>query len=263
MSNWAASPREQKFFGSFFQKRTLPFLLRSNRLVIVFRWYLTAFAWLRFSALRLSRDGIPAPHTGRPLVIFSNHPSWWDPAIYLLIGARCFPGRAAFGPMAADELRRWGFFRRLGVFGVEPGWRGAASFLRISRQVLADPRAALWITAEGAFTDPRLRPLRLQPGIAHLARDLPGTVFIPLALDYVFWNESRPEALLRFGAPVTADGAGDVAHWTRVLTAALTATMDALAADSASRDPARFVTLLPGATQTGLLFQKSWRTEAA
>jgi hypothetical protein len=105
--------------------------------------------------------------------------------------------------------------------------------------------------------------LRLQPGISHLARDLPGTVFIPLALDYVFWNESRPEALLRCGAPVTADGAGDVAHWMRVLTAALTETMDALAADSASRDPARFVTLLPGATQTGLLFQKSWRTEAA
>jgi hypothetical protein len=120
----------------------------------------------------------------------------------------------------------------------------------------------MWITAEGGFTDPRSRPVRLRPGIAHLARDIPGIVLLPLALEYPFWNDSRPEMLLRFGEPVEG-GAGRVADWTERLAASLTSTMDALAHDSASRDASRFVTLLPGAAQTGLLFQKRHRLAAS
>jgi 1-acyl-sn-glycerol-3-phosphate acyltransferase len=232
---------------------------RAPALLAAFRWYLHAFAWLRFAAVRLSCAGVPARHDGRPLIVYSNHPSWWDPAIYLIAGPKCFPGRRIFGPMAAAELQRWGFFGRLGVFGLEPGMRGAARFLRVAKQGLADPRAALWMTAEGAFTDARTRPVRLRPGIAHLARDLPGVILLPLALDYVFWNDSRPEALLRFGAPMTGGGE-TVAMWQARLEAALTATMDALTDDGISRDPARFTTLLAGATQTGLFFQRTWRS---
>ncbi len=239
-----------------------PLHLRSPARLIMFRWYLHAFAWLRFSAVRIARDGVPDQHAGRPLVIYSNHPSWWDPAVYMIVGPKLLPGRLGFGPMDAAELGRWGFFRRLGVFGLTPDRRGASQFLRVARQGLADPRAALWITAEGGFTDARTRPLRLRSGVAHLARCMPNLVFLPLALEYVFWNESRPEMLLRFGAPL-AGGTGDIAFWATRLTAALTDTMDALARDSASRDPARFRTLLPGATQTGMFFQKPWRNRAS
>ncbi len=71
----------------------------------------------------------------------------------------------------------------------------------------------LWITAEGAFTDHRARPVALRPGLAHLARQVPGAVILPLALDYTFWNESRPEALLRFG-DAAAERAGEAASRT-------------------------------------------------
>ena len=47
----------------------------------------------------------------------------------------------------------------LGVFGVEPKtMRGAREFLRTSRSILARPRTALWITAQGRFADARERP---------------------------------------------------------------------------------------------------------
>jgi len=240
-----------------------PFARRSPAMLAAFRCYLRFFAWMRFSAVRVSRAGLPAPCSGRPLVIYSNHPSWWDPAIFMIVGPKLFPGRLEFGPMAASELQRWGFFRRLGVFGLEPGMRGAAQFLRVARQGLADPRAALWITAEGAFTDARTRPLHLQPGVAHLARDVDDVILLPLALDYVFWNESRPEVLLRFGEPIAGAAGISVPEWKARLTDALTAAMDSLAQEGASRHPSRFVTLIPGATQTGLLFQKYRRTAAA
>jgi 1-acyl-sn-glycerol-3-phosphate acyltransferase len=257
---------EQHFFFEKKKQKTFaslhPLQLRKPVLLKAFRWYLHAFVWLRFSAVRVSKAGLPAPHDGRPLVIYSNHPSWWDPAVYVLIGHKLFPQRQGFGPMDAAELGRWGFFRHLGIFGLQPGVRGAARFLRVAKSGLTHPNAALWITAEGAFTDARQRPLHLQPGIAHLARDVPGIILLPLALEYVFWNESRPEILLRFGEAM-AGGPGRVADWKSRLTDALTATLDNLAEESASRDPSRFTTLLPGITQTGLFFQKLRRETAA
>jgi 1-acyl-sn-glycerol-3-phosphate acyltransferase len=207
--------------------------------------------------VRLSRGDIPDRHAGRPLVVYTNHPSWWDPALMLLASPKLFPSRIGFGPMEAAQLRRYGMFRKFGVFGVAPGTTGAMQFLRIARRGLAEPRAIMWITAEGRFTDPRTRPIELRPGIAHLARLLPDAVFLPAALDYQFWTESRPEALLRFGPPVLLTGA-TVADAHAALTAALTETMDALATDAATRDPARFVTLLSGTAGTGLIYD-SWR----
>ncbi len=230
--------------------------MRNPVLFAVFRCYLHVFVWLRFSAVRVSTPGIPDPHDGHPLIVFSNHPSWWDPVVYMIIGPKLFPRRHGFGPMDAAELGRWNFFRRLGVFGLERGTRGAAKFLHVAKTGLAQPSASLWITAEGAFTDTRQRPLHLQPGIAHLARDVPGVILLPLALDYVFWNESRPEILLRFGEPL-AGAPASIADWTTRLTDGLTHAMNALALDSASRNPSRFTTLMPGITQTGLFFQKS------
>ncbi|MDQ2801746.1 MAG: lysophospholipid acyltransferase family protein, partial [Pseudomonadota bacterium] len=179
-----------------------PARVRSDKLFWLFGWYLRWYFWRHFRALRLSRSGLPDIPIGRPLIVFSNHPSWWDPALYILLQTTLLPGRHGFGPMDAAALGKYGLLARMGVFGIEMGTpRGAARFLRTSLGLLGDPRTVLWITAEGAFTDPRTRPVRLRPGIAHLARHVPGAVLLPLAIEYSFWNESRPEALVRFGPP--------------------------------------------------------------
>ena len=137
--------------------------------------------------------------------------------------------------------------------------------MRIATECLAGQDTCLVITAEGSFTDPRLRPIRLRPGIAHLARRLPDAVVLPLALEYSFWNESKPEALLRFGAPVrpvAPEGEKPtVAHWQHALEAALTDTMDALAAASAARDPAGFTRLFAGTAGVGGPYD-AWRPPA-
>jgi 1-acyl-sn-glycerol-3-phosphate acyltransferase len=196
--------------------------------------------------------------------VFSNHPSWWDPATYILLADLRFRGRPGFGPMENTALGRYGFFRRLGIFGIDPHSAvGARRFLSVARRVLTTcrgpgGRAMLWVTAEGAFTDPRQRPVRLRPGIAHLAALVPDALLVPLAVEYVFWNESRPELLLRVGTPLAADRTIRPADWTRHLETALTETMDALAADAQARNPARFTRLMRGSTGVGGIYDL-WR----
>ena len=209
--------------------------------------------------MRVSRTGLPRGVAGKPLIVYSNHPSWWDPAVYILLCDILFPNRAGYGPMDAAALGKYGVLERMGVFGVElDNPRGAATFLRTCLAVLASPSNMLWITAEGAFTDHRTRPVALRPGLAHLARQVPGAVILPLALEYTFWDESRPEALLRFGEPLLSDRQGSVADWTARLEASLADTMDALATESATRNPALFQPLVRGGVGIGGIYD-SWR----
>jgi 1-acyl-sn-glycerol-3-phosphate acyltransferase len=216
-----------------------------------------------FHAVRLARGTVPSAAPGRPVLVYANHPSWWDPVLFALLHRRVFPERAGFGPIAAAELRRYGVLRRIGVFGIEPGRRGAEQFLAVADGILGAPGTVLWVTAEGAFRDPRARPLRLRPGVAHLMRRIPGLVALPLALEYPFWQERAPEALARFGAPLFAEAGRGTAAWLVALTEALTETMDALAADAAAQDPERFECILAGRAGIGGVYDVWRRARAA
>ena len=223
----------------------------------IHRWfarYLRGYFGRSFTGVRVSRDGLPPAASEGPLVFFSNHPSWWDPVFFMLLGWRFYPGMEGYGPMEAAALEKYGFFRRLGVFGVETGTlEGARQFLETATAVVERDNAALWVTAEGEFSDPRNRPVRLASGLAHLAARMRRGAFVPLALEYPFWNERHPEALARFGTPIRVAeqvdrGAG---AWRRLLEARLEETMDALAAEASRREPAHFETVLDGDAGVG------------
>jgi 1-acyl-sn-glycerol-3-phosphate acyltransferase len=232
---------------------------RSAVLFWLFGWYLRWYFYRSFHAVRIARDGMPLDVAGRPLIVYSNHPSWWDPAVHILMAAKLFPKRVGYGPIDSKALAQYGLLARMGAFGVPQDERlGGVIFLRTSLAVLAQPARLLSITAEGRFTDHRVRPVMLRPGLAHLARRMPAAVILPMALEYSFWNESKPEVLMRFGAAVLPPATDDVAAWTARLEAALTDTMDALAAQSATRNAGLFQPLLRGQAGVGGVYDL-WR----
>jgi 1-acyl-sn-glycerol-3-phosphate acyltransferase len=194
-------------------------------------------------------------------VIYSNHPAWWDGAVIILLAARLFPGHRGFVPIDSAMLAKYRFFGRMGAFGVDPATpRGAMAFLRTAAAILAQPDQALWVTAQGRFADVRERPLGLQPGVARLAEVAPDAVFLPLAIDYVFWTERGAEALVAFGGPREARELAAMPRGARlaVLSADLELAMDRLAADAVSRDPARFRALVEGRAGIGGIYD-AWR----
>ncbi|HET9210916.1 MAG TPA: lysophospholipid acyltransferase family protein [Thermoanaerobaculia bacterium] len=208
-----------------------------------------------FHAVRLSKTQRPDPVAIRdkPLIVYFNHPSWWDPLVCMQLAARLFPERRHFGPIDATLLQRYRFFGKLGFFGIEPGTaHGARRFLAVSQEILARPDAALWIAAEGRFTDPRDRPVRLRSGIGHLATRVRNAVLLPLALEYPFWEEKNPEALARFGEEIpTGDADLSAADWLPILEDCLESVLDALATEARCRDTTRFEVLLDGGAGVG------------
>ena len=226
-----------------------------------FRWYGRRYVRRHFHALRLSRDGRPQIDAGVPLVVFLNHAAWWDPLVGLCLAERLFADRVAYAPIEAAALGRYRFMERLGLFGIEPGTRrGSIRFLRVARAVLAQPNTALWLTPEGRFADPRERPLRFRPGLAHLARGMHSGVLLPLALEYPFWEERSAEALARFGEPLPIEGKSQltVEQWNSLLEDRLRATQDALAEQAIRRRPDEFETILSGSAGVGGVYDL-WR----
>ena len=241
------------------RQRSDPVAARSPTLCRFFARTMRRFLRRNFHAIRLARPGAPRLPPDRPAIVYTNHPSWWDPALFMVLAPALFAGRPAYGPMDQKGLEKYRFMERIGIFGVELGtMRGAAAFRSTSLTILEDPQAMLWVTAEGSFTDPRVRPLRLQPGVAHLMAQARHAVALPLALEYPFWDERYPEALCRFGEPLPGEAADSVEDWRRLLQERLTDAMDQLAADAMTRDPGRFDVLLEGAVGIGGVYD-AWR----
>ncbi len=236
-----------------------PLRLRSDAWVAFFAWVFERRLKQAFHAVRLAKPGVPRVSADLPLIVYCNHPSWWDAALAPVLTMQLFPRRRGYGPIDAEALQRYPFMRRLGLFGVQAdSYAGTATFLRVGQQVLGRPNTLFCLTPQGRFTDARARPVVLRPGLAALVARLPRVTVLPLAFEYPFWDERVPEALARFGTPCVLGGAHAVRDIHDTLTLQLTFAMDALAADAQSRDSTRFTTLLQGRAGVGGVYD-GWR----
>jgi 1-acyl-sn-glycerol-3-phosphate acyltransferase len=184
-----------------------------------------------------------------PLVIYGNHPAWWDPLIAHYLNRVLFSPRQFHAPIDATALEKYRVFAKLGFYGVNlSSHSGAAAFLKQSVAILNAPATALWITPEGRFCDCRDHTAALMPGLPHLCTKLTTGVVLPMALEYVFWEERLPECLVRFGEPlVVADRIGDSKQsWGEALNQGLRTAQSSLAEDSIRRDPSKFQPTLQG-----------------
>lgn len=236
-----------------------PLTTPSARLLKYFTVYTRGYLKRHFHAVRLAQ-GTGPPDVAAPLVIYLNHPAWWDPLVGLIIASERLPQRRHWAVIEQAQLTRYQFFARLGFVGVEPGPRGGRQLLAVANQLAYEPQGALWLTPQGRFSDPRERPLQLAPGLGHLAQRLQHAWFLPLALEYPFWEERLPEGLARFGEAFCPAQAPKLraAGYTALLSERLMATQDALAAQAQARSPATFDNLLEGHVGVGGIYDV-WR----
>ncbi|NHN89519.1 hypothetical protein GOB81_12935 [Acetobacter sp. LMG 1627] len=206
-----------------------------------------------FNAVRLSGDQSVLQFRG-PLIICSNHPGWWDPAVFAFLQHRLFRHCHGYGPIDADALRRYPLLEKAGLIPVDiTDTRSLQRFFRTAQQMLKQGNI-LWVTPQGHFADPRTRPLNLQSGVAHLLRHVSNARVITLAIEYPFWKESRPELLLRFGSFVAHEDSKNIGEIMSRLEIDLTETMDALAHDACAQDASRFTVLTTGRAGIGGLY---------
>lgn len=209
---------------------------------------------------RLLPEEIPE---NAPIIVYGNHPGWWDPIVAALLRREYFPLRRMYAPIDAQALAQYKILSQMGFYGLElDSKQGAADFLRVSRAILSSPKSTLWLTPEGQFSDPRDRSTSLMTGLAHLVHRQPGIWVLPLAVEYCFWEERLPEALAMFGAPMDST---EFSHHSKSsihqkLTEALRTTQDGLSQLSIARDSDSFRVIFSGKRRTWYDIFRFWRS---
>lgn len=178
------------------------------------------------------------------VLFLANHSCWWDLFLAHLLNEHIPVD--GYGMMEHFNMVRFRFFRRIGAFSIDrTDPRSVRASLDYAVGRLRGPRAGVWIFPQGRMVGNDIRPLGFQEGLRALVGRAGRVRVVATALRYEFWQDERPEAFVRFGAPSwvdRADRASIVSTWDGRLTDEL----DALRADVTAQDAGRFTEVLAG-----------------
>jgi 1-acyl-sn-glycerol-3-phosphate acyltransferase len=156
-----------------------------------------------------------------PYVWAANHHSWWDPFV-----AAAVLGHAACLVMSRENLARYAFLRRLGVFGThEP--RTGLRYLREGRVLACYPEGEL--RAAGV-------PGRLADGAGWFAARA-GVPLCAVAVRVAVRGHQAPEAYVRLAGIAPAPTVAGTTHRLAGELAAMLSTMDRMVAAGDPRRP--------------------------
>jgi 1-acyl-sn-glycerol-3-phosphate acyltransferase len=177
-------------------------------------------------------------------LFLANHSCWWDLFLVHLLN-ETIPVDG-YGMMEHFNLTRFGFFRRIGAFSVDrTDPRSVRASLEYAASLLRRPRAGVWVFPQGKIETNDARPLVFQPGIRALVRRAGRLRVVPVAFRFDFWQDERPEALVRFGEPAWVDRE----HLPTLIPTferRLTEELDTLRADSIAQNARAFAPLVEG-----------------
>lgn len=159
-----------------------------------------AFGEIRIQGLATLKEAAATS----PVLVVTNHTSWWDPLVVLFVTNRLLDV-TAFAMMDQRNLRRLPFFAKVGAFGVNltdpsDGARG----MRYAAKRLASPRSLVWIFPQGKEVSAISAPLAFHAGSAQIERLAPGARVVPGAIRYVFGDRPEPSLWISFGEPYAA-----------------------------------------------------------
>jgi 1-acyl-sn-glycerol-3-phosphate acyltransferase len=223
-------------------------------------WALVRWSiWSHFDRVWLKVVGpLPQPSDG-PLIVYPNHPAWWDGYMCLLLNRLVLRDRfEGYLMMEEPQLRRYRFFAWAGCFSVDRhDPRSAARSVAYIGRLLAERRdRSLYIFPQGVLTANDRRPLEIYPGLAHIVRRAGGAMLWPVALRYEFRGEQRPEVFIRAGPAHHAHGDASARGLTGEIAQRLTAAADALRDEVAAGQLEGYQALLRGRAGVNRLFDR-------
>lgn len=175
----------------------------------VHRWLLRRYLdriWASdFRSIQLlgSRPDLPADG---PVMLPSNHTSWWDAFFALLLAERVFE-RPLYTLALVDTVRRFPFFTKVGCYGFDAADKSdVRTMLRWTTELLDGPeRPLLLYFPEGRLTPDTGAPYTLRHGLRGLAPVKP-TPMVPLYVSLHFLNERKPTVFLALGEAIPFQG---------------------------------------------------------
>lgn len=163
----------------------------------------------RFYALRVkNRAFVQNRNKNYPVIIYAPHANWWDGIVGYTVMRTCFTGLRT--RMMIEEMNRFPLFGKIGAFPInKKSAQEAMKSLKFIVDDMKDPDMCFWIFPQGIIKPPNHRPFEFQTGLAYVIQNIAkkhgGVNLFPLAVNYTFLREDRPEVLVEIGEPIVVD----------------------------------------------------------
>lgn len=173
----------------------------------------------RFSNIEIKQNYFPTGN--QKTIYFLNHSSWWDGLIPFYLDRKLFKQNSR-GMMEQEQLERYSFFRRLGVFSIKPDDpRSSLRSLRYAIKTMQNPGAALYIYPQGKIEPFTTEEIRFKKGLGWIAKQCPDADLVPIAVNIHTMNSDKPELVIQIGKPVDVDRNQDADDLNRELESSL------------------------------------------
>ena len=147
-----------------------------------------------------------------PIILFAPHHNWWDGIVGYNICNRIYKKEIR---LMIEELNRFPLIRRGGAFSVnKKSPQASLPALKYAVETLGDPNNILYIFPEGIIKPPNHRPFELQTGMTYIAekaaKKYGKVALMPVAVNYYFLRDNRPEVLVEFGDIIHMDNSAKI-----------------------------------------------------
>lgn len=129
---------------------------------------------------------------GLPVLVLSNHFSWWDGFWVVCLNYRVF-GRRFHFMMLEEQLKKHMFFTKTGGFSIKKGSRSVIETLDYTAEILSDKRNLVLLFPQGEIRSMHTTDFEFETGIEHIIVRLKSNihiVFLANILDY--FSGSKP-----------------------------------------------------------------------
>ena len=162
----------------------------------------------RFFALRVKNEELfDKRNKDYPNILYAPHCNWWDGIVGYNLVRRVFHVKLR---IMIEEMNRFPLFAKVGAFPVnKKSPQEAMKSLKYISEDLCKPDMGFWIFPQGIIKPPNFRPIQFQTGLTYVAEQVAkkcgGVNLIPVAVNYTFLREDRPEVLVEVGEPIVLE----------------------------------------------------------
>ena len=137
----------------------------------------------------------------RPVIVVSNHVSWWDGFLLRAVQRRLRPRAPLHTVMLDRELKRRPLLRALGAVGIDPVNPASVAHAveTLSARIKRRPDSMILYFPQGQIRPSHIRPLGFLRGIELFARHLPPADILPIGIHLEPLNTISPHAFISAG----------------------------------------------------------------
>jgi hypothetical protein len=166
-------------------------------------WFIYAFFRL-YTRLKIIRNfhgvRIRGEFSDRdlPVLLISNHFSWWDGFWAEYLNLKVFRRKFYF-MMLEEQLKRHMFFNKTGGYSVKKGSASVIETLSYTAELLADKRNLVLMFPQGRFESMHNHSLRFEKGAEYILEKIRHNIHIIFVANFIeYFSEVKPGLITYF-----------------------------------------------------------------